>query len=75
LLFTPAVRQRQPLGELVRSFVGCLTIKRHHRGWHAGRAPQLGAPPIAHRRDFDLVRATTDGFFEAMNIHVCQLSE
>jgi hypothetical protein len=61
--------QRQPLGELKRRFVGRLAVKRHHRCWHAGHSAQLRTPAIAHSGHFDLVRATADGFFVAMNNH------
>jgi hypothetical protein len=58
------VRQREPLDELQGSFVWRLTVKRHHRGWHAWHPAELGAPAIAHWRHFDRVRATSDGLLE-----------
>ena len=60
----------EPLREQVRRVVGCLTVKRHHRGWHARSTSQLGPPAIPDGCDFDFVRAPANGFFEAMNIHV-----
>ena len=61
--------QRQPFGELKRRFVGRLAVKRHHRCGHAGHSTQLRTPAVAHGGHFDLVRATADGLFVAMNDH------
>jgi hypothetical protein len=64
------MRDLEPLGQMLGRIVGCLTIERHHRRRHAGSTPQLGAPTISNRRDFDLVHTPANGFFEAMNVHV-----
>src|SRR5690348_14810284 len=61
----------EPVREMLGSVARGLTIERHHRCRHAGSAPQLRAPAIPNRRDFNLVRTPANGFFEAMNVHVC----
>jgi hypothetical protein len=60
----------EPVRQLVSRFVGCLTVKRHHRSRHSWSAPQLRAPARPDGRHFDLVRTPADGLFEAMNVHV-----
>jgi len=69
------VRDSQPVRQLVSGSVGCLTIERHHRRWHARNATQLRAPARPDGRDIDLVRTSANGFFEAVNNHVFSLSE
>ena len=64
------MRQRQPVGELPRGLVRGLPVERHHGGGDAGGAKELGAPPVADRRDLYEVRAPGNGFFEAMYGHV-----
>ena len=66
----PAVGQGEPLGQLACCLAGRFPVEGHHRGRDAWRATQLGAPPVADRRDLYLVRTTANGFFEAMNRHV-----
>jgi hypothetical protein len=65
-----AVRQRQPLHELVGGFIRGAPVERHHRRRAPGSAAQLRPPSIADGRHLDLVGAPTDGLFVAMNCHV-----
>jgi hypothetical protein len=67
------MRQRQPLRQLARGLVRRSPVKRHHGGGHAGAAAQLRPPPVADGRHLDLVHAPANGFFEAMNGHVCDV--
>src|SRR6187401_3624669 len=68
------MRQHQPLREMSRRFVRRRSIERHHRRWKTRRATELRAPPVADRRDLDVVRTPANGFVEAMNCHVCLMS-
>src|SRR5688572_11966471 len=61
------VRERQPLTELLRRFVWRLTVKRHEGRRHSGDPSDLGTPAIADERHFDLISASANGLFEAMN--------
>jgi hypothetical protein len=60
------MRERQPVGQLPRGFVGGLPVKRHHGGRHTGGTKELCAPAVADGRDLYQIRAPADGFFEAM---------
>ena len=74
LLRGPLVRPRQPVAEQAGRFIGRAAVKRHERRRHARNPHDVGAPSIlGHRLHFDQVRASSDGFFEAMNGrgHVC----
>src|SRR5689334_11821585 len=66
--------QRQPLRQVMGRFVRCGAVKRHHRGRHPRTSAELRPPPVADAGHFDLVRAPTDGLFEMMNFHVCDVS-
>ena len=65
------VRQRQPLQQQPCRLVRRRAVEGHHGGGHPRPAPQLGPPPVADGRDFDLIGAAADGLFEVMNDHVC----
>ena len=67
------VREHKPLRQQPRRLSRSLTVERHHGGRHAGPAVQLRPPPVADGRHLDLVVAPADGFFEAMNDHVCDV--
>lgn len=69
----PLMGEHEPLGQQPRRLIRRLTVKRHHGGWHAGSPSQLRPPPVADRRDLDVVRTAANGFFEAMNVHVCDV--
>jgi hypothetical protein len=64
------MRERQPRGQLTGRLLWGLAVKGHHGGGHARLPQQLGAPPIADGRDFDLVRAPADVLFEVVNDHL-----
>jgi hypothetical protein len=64
-----AMRERQPRGQLAGRLLWGLAVKGHHGGGHARLSQELGAPPIADGRNFDLVRPPTDVFFEMVNDH------
>jgi len=70
----PAVRQRQPLGQVAGGFVRRRSVERHHRRWKARGAGELGAPSVADGRDLDVVRTPANRFVESMNSHVCSMS-
>ena len=61
--------QHEPLRQPPGCLVGRLAVERHHRRWHAREPLQLCPPAVAYGGHLDLVRATADGFFEAMNDH------
>ena len=65
-----AVRKGEPLRQLPCGFVRRLTVERHHRRRHSRQPAKLRAPPVADRRDFDLIRTPADEFFESMHRHV-----
>ena len=69
------MRQRQPLRELARRFIGRLAVEGHHRGGNAGPPAKLRAPPVTDERHLDLVRAPANDFFVSMNRHVLFLCE
>lgn len=69
-----AMGERQPVGQLLRGFVGGLPVERHHGSWDTGGPKELCAPTVADRRDLDEVRAPGNGLFEAMCGHVCDVS-
>jgi len=62
----PAMREREPVGELLRGFVRGLPVERHHGGRHARGAKELRAPAVADGRHLDQVWAPANGLFEAM---------
>ena len=64
------VCERQPGGQLMRSFFRGRPVERHHRRGYPSRAAELGTPAIADGRYLDVVRTPTDSFFEMMNDHV-----
>lgn len=66
-----AMREREPRGQLAGRLLWGLAIEGHHRRWHPRLPRQLGTPPVADRRDLDLVRTPAYGFFEMMNDHGC----
>jgi hypothetical protein len=66
-----AMRQRKPFGQLMGGLGRARPIERHHRRWHARAPAQLGTPPVADGRDLDVVHAPANGFFKAMDGHVC----
>jgi len=68
--YVAAMRERQPRGQLAGRLLWGLAVEGHHRSRHAGLPGQLGAPAIAHRRHFDVVRTPTNGFFEMFNDHL-----
>jgi hypothetical protein len=63
------VGQYQPSCQLSRRFLGTRTVEGHQRRRHPGQAPQLGAPPVANRHDFNLIQAAADIVFETVNSH------
>jgi hypothetical protein len=63
-----AMREAQPSAQLTRGLVGCTPVKRHQCPRTTGYSSDLGPPLIpADQGHFDVVFATIDGFFEAMN--------
>ena len=65
------MRQAQPPGELGGGLLRCRSVEGHECSGHPGRALELRAPAGANQRDFNLIRAPGDVFFEVMNVHVC----
>ena len=62
------VRSRQPVAELSRGFDRRRTVEGHQRGRHTRDPDDVGPPPILRDMgDLDEIRASCDGFFEAMN--------
>ena len=64
------MRQREPLGQLLRRLIRSMSVEGHHRGRNARRPQELRAPSVADGHDLDEVRAPADGLFEAMDGHV-----
>ena len=65
--------EHEPVGQLLHGLLGRGAVERHQRGRAAGGAHQVRAPPLRideHR--FDLVRASVDGLFDAMDGHDCR---
>jgi hypothetical protein len=62
------MRKAEPPAQLMRGFVGRSPVKRHQCARATRNASDLRAPLIApDQGHFDMVLATIDGFFEAMN--------
>ena len=67
----PAVRQRQPGGELACGLVRRAAVERHHCRGHAGQPAQLRTPSVGDERDLDEKGTPANGFLKAMNHYVC----
>jgi len=62
------VRSRQPVAQVPCGLVWRRSIKRHQRRWNSRDADDVGPPALGvDGHHLDLVRATTDGLFKAMN--------
>jgi hypothetical protein len=62
------MRQAEPSAQLTRRFVGRTPVKRHQGTRATGNPRDLRTPLILpDQRHFDVVFATIDGLFEAMN--------
>jgi hypothetical protein len=62
------MRQAEPSAQLMRGLVGCPPVKRHQCAGATGNASDLRTPLImSHGGHFDMVLATIDDLFEAMN--------
>jgi hypothetical protein len=62
-----AMREHEPGRQLAGGLLGGLAVEGHHGRRHARLPGQLGAPAVADRRHFNLVRTPGDGFFEMVN--------
>ncbi len=63
-----SMRTAEPRGQKPRRLRRCRSVERHERGRNAGRANDVGAPPIlGHAYDFDQIGASPNGFFKTMH--------
>src|SRR5690349_24089624 len=64
----PGMRPSEPVEQVPRGLVWRRSIKRHQRRWNSRDPDDVGSPAVGvDGHDLDLVHATTDGFFKAMN--------
>jgi len=64
----PGMRPSEPVEQVPRGLVWRRSIKRHQRRWNSRDPDDVGSPAMGvDGHDLDLVHATTDGFFKAMN--------
>ena len=62
------MRPSQPVQEAACGLVWRRSIKRHQRRWNSRDPDDVGSPAVGvDGHDLDLVHATTDGLFKAMN--------
>ncbi len=62
--------QREPIRELLNGLLGRGPIERHQRRRAARRAHEIGAPALRiDQHGFDLVTASVDGLFGAVDGH------
>jgi hypothetical protein len=58
----------QPVGQKSCRLVRRLSVERHERAADSGRPHNVGPPAVGRNgRNLDEIRASRDGFFEAMN--------
>src|SRR5205085_6240899 len=64
----PGMRPSQPVAKVSGRLVWRRSIKRHQRRWNSRDPDDVGSLAMGvDGHDLDLVHATTDGFFKAMN--------
>ena len=57
----------EPVAQMRRGFVGCLTIERHHSRRHARNPRDMGSPAfLGYPRHFNDERTSGYDFFKAM---------